>query len=168
MDSYLIGITLPLALEEEIETWRRRFGAPRTAPHITLIPPFAWGESYTVLAAAVESVSVRHGEFIIKGEGIGSFGKAVLFVNVELTPELAAYQSELARKLAEFGVLPEKRPYHPHITLATRLTPPRFREYLAELSDYNPRFAFPFQGATIFRLVTEGQGKRWQIVTERE
>ena len=83
MESYFIGITLPPALEAEIEAWRRRFHAPRTAPHITLIPPFQWDHSYAELAAVVQSTASRRPQFTIRGAGIGSFGKAVLFVKVE-------------------------------------------------------------------------------------
>ena len=67
-----------------------------------------------MLAAAVRLFPSRHGEFIIKGEGIGSFGKAVLFMNVELTPELTpSPKRKVARKLAEFGVLPQNDPTIP-------------------------------------------------------
>lgn len=164
MDSFFIGITLPPTLAQDIEAWRRRFRAPRTAPHITLIPPFEWSHGFDKLAALVQSVTAHRQPFLIRGEGIGSFGRAVLFVNVEPSSELAVYQSELAQTLAEFGVPLESRPYHPHITLATRLTPAVFHQYRTELAGYNPRYEFPFPGASIFQLMPEGQGKRWQIV----
>ncbi|MGI6640827.1 MAG: 2'-5' RNA ligase family protein [Limnochordia bacterium] len=164
MESFFIGIALPPTLEKEIEAWRRRFRAPRTAPHITLIPPFQWTNGYHKLYAIVQGVTAKCGEFPIRGEGIGNFGKAVLFVNVEPTPELVAYQRELAQALAQFGVPVESRPYHPHITLATRLLPPRFAAFRQELADYSPSYEFFFRGPCIFQLVEEGKGKRWQMI----
>jgi 2'-5' RNA ligase len=165
MESYFIGITLPPALEAEIEAWRRRFHAPRTAPHITLIPPFQWDHSYAELAAVVQSTASRRPQFTIRGAGIGSFGKAVLFVKVEPSPELLAFQRDLAGELEQFGVPVETRPYHPHLTLATRLTPQRFQAYVEELADYDPSYEFSFTRAGIFQLIDAGRGKRWQLLS---
>ena len=39
MADFFLGITLPGDFTEEVESLRRRFAAPRTRPHITLIDP---------------------------------------------------------------------------------------------------------------------------------
>ena len=163
VQEYFIGITLPESLEKEVEKWRRKFDAPRTAPHITLIPPFKWGEGDQLLAETVWRVTDRHGTFPISGSGVGSFGKKVLFINVEPSPNLLAFQSDLAESLAGFGVPQERRPYHPHITLATRLTPNLFSVYRSLLDGYKPEFTFTFSGATIFELKRTENGQRWEI-----
>ena len=81
------------------------------------------------------------------------------------SPELLAFQRDLAGELEQFGVPVETRPYHPHITLATRLTPQRFQAYVEELADYDPSYEFSFTRAGIFQLIDAGRGKRWQLLS---
>lgn len=50
---------------------------------------------------------------------LGSFENAgVVFVEVEVSPELAALQQRVVAATAKCGFIPEDRPFHPHITLA--------------------------------------------------
>jgi 2'-5' RNA ligase len=163
MHNFFLGIALPEKLEAEVEEWRRRFRAPRTRPHITLIPPFEWKHEYQSLLRIIEDVESRHEPFLISGEGLGNFGKAVLFVNVGLSSELQSFQEDLAETLAKYGIPREKRPYHPHITLATRLRPRDFEEYLKQLNGFSPSYEFTFSGTAVFKLVTEGRIKRWEL-----
>src|SRR5690554_2217654 len=118
MQNYFLGIRLPGNLEREIEAWRRRFRAPQTVPHITLVPPFQWSATQIDLLHVVTQSSASSLDFAIRGSGIGSFGRAVLFVNVELSHELKSLQETLANALAQYGVARDQRSYHPHITLA--------------------------------------------------
>ena len=79
MESYFVGIRLPKELEEEWETWRRQFRAPRTVPHITLIPPFQWEQGQEELLDSFRNMLYQL--FGLRRRS-GSFGTAVLFVNV--------------------------------------------------------------------------------------
>ena len=88
------------------------------------------------VGARLRSEEKRHGPFLIRGEGLGNFGRRVLFVNVELSPELRSFQQDLAEILAEHGIPREKRPYHPHITLATRLRSNDFNKYQRQPEGY--------------------------------
>lgn len=50
---------------------------------------------------------------------LGSFENAgVVFVDVEVSPGLAALQQRVLAATAKCGFIPEDRPFHPHITLA--------------------------------------------------
>ena len=164
MQNYFLGIALPKTLEAEIEKWRRKFRAPQTAPHITLIPPFTWAHDYERLLQIVKDVEKRHGPFLIRGEGLGNFGRRVLFVNVELSPELRSFQRDLAEILAEHGIPRETRPYHPHITLATRLRSNDFNKYQRQLEGYSPSYEFIFRETAVFKLFSEGSIKRWKML----
>jgi 2'-5' RNA ligase len=164
MESYFLGIRLPRQLENECEMWRRRFRAPRTVPHITLIPPFQWERGQEELLRLIQKHSVS--AFQIEGEGLGSFGTAVLFINVTLNPALDTLQENLSRALQDHGIPKDKRPYHPHITLATRLRPHQFAEYSQALKDYHPQYAFKCSQISLFRLEEHGAGKRWVDVKQ--
>jgi 2'-5' RNA ligase len=52
-------------------------------------------------------------------EGLGFFERAgVFFAGVRRTPELEALQKSVTAATGLCGLVPESRPYHPHITLA--------------------------------------------------
>jgi len=51
--------------------------------------------------------------------GVAFFDRSrVVFLEVELSPELIALQQKVVQATSHCGFLPEERPYHPHITLA--------------------------------------------------
>ena len=163
MYDFFIGILLPKKLEETCEHYRRAFRAPRTPAHITVIAPFAWEQSteelHELLRRAVEPIS----PFQVRGTGLGSFGTRVLFVNVTLSDELRELHRALADSLRQAGVQVERRPYHPHITLATRLSPPQFARYKKELEGFSPSYAFPCEAISLFEFTAE---RRWLEQTE--
>ena len=166
MGDYFLGILLPEDFAEEVEVLRRRFSAPRTAPHITLLPPFTWSGTDQQLFQILTNVVDACAPFTIKAQGLGRFGRRVIFVDVTVSPELANLHRQLAGSLAKHGLgdLTQGRPYHPHITLATRLTPTQFDQYLEELSDYSPSREFLCQFVAVFELKTNGRFRRWQVV----
>lgn len=80
-------------------------------------------ESTGKIKNAVRSVTDRHKPFSITVEGLGAFPtakKARIFwagVNCH-TKELLKIQDELEDSLQPLGFKKEKRPYHPHVTIA--------------------------------------------------
>ena len=168
MADFFLGITLPEEFEEEVETLRRRFAAPKTAPHITLIPPFSWPgtdrELEQVISASIQGTL----PFMIRAEGIGRFGRRVIYINVELSEELLDLYEKLESGLEEQGIAGtgKDRPYRPHITLATRLSPGEFNLYMEELRDYTPSEKFLCQQVALFKMKVQGRGRRWQIIKE--
>lgn len=162
MAEFFLGIRLSADLEIEIENWRRLLGAPRTVAHITVIPPFTWEGSTRDLITLLEKSAASFEAFGINGQGIGSFGSRVLFVNVTLTNELDRLHSKLIQTLGEKGIIFESRKYNPHITLASRLDQARFGEYKEKLENYTPSYDFLCQAITLFEF-TRSQG--WQPLT---
>jgi 2'-5' RNA ligase len=64
---------------------------------------------------------LHHPPVRIEIGSLGTFDRAgVLYVEVRVTPELAALQQAVTASTAPCGFTPEDRPYHPHITLARR------------------------------------------------
>ncbi len=65
--------------------------------------------------------SLRHNPFQIALLGVGSFGrlgKGALWAGVTPHDELKALHKKLDQSLMRVGIAPDKRAYHPHITLA--------------------------------------------------
>ncbi len=168
MGDFFLGITLPDDLAEEVENLRRRFTAPRTAPHITLLPPFTWSGNDHELVGVISIALAQCSPPTIRVEGLGHFGRGVLYINVELSSELGVLHGRLKRCLEERGVgdFPGGRPYHPHITLATRLTPDDFHRYSEELSGYSPSQEFECRDVALFGMQVQGRFRRWQVIKQ--
>jgi len=163
MDQFFAGIVPPSEIAGEVERWRRKFRAPRTPAHLTLLAPFAWDQDHKQLLDALRQACAQFRSFTIDCRGLGHFGKAVIFVDVVPNPELMALQAGLARCLEKLGIEPEKRPYHPHITLATRLGRREFDLYQQELIEYNPQYSFACEEVALFKLYIDGKTQRWRI-----
>ena len=168
MADFFLGLTLPEEFEEEVETLRRRFAAPKTAPHITLIPPFTWPgtdlELEQIISESIQGVS----PFTIKAQGIGRFGRRVIYIHVELSEELMGLYEILESGLERQGVVEKEkdRSYRPHITLATRLSPGEFNHYMEELQDYSPSEEFLCQQVALFKMTVQGRTRRWHILKQ--
>lgn len=160
MDLFL-GITLPADLEATCEGYRRAFKAPKTIAHITVVPPFTWESRPEELQGLLEKSLGNACPFQVSGEGVGSFGTRVLFVNVDLTPELAALQQAITAALGQGGIAVDARPYNPHITLATRLDARQFAIYKAELSGFFPKYSFVCSHVSLFRFTQEKRWHKW-------
>lgn len=159
MYDYFIGIRLPKKLEEACEHYRRAFRAPRTIAHITVVAPFNWDQSVAELHELLKEAVQPLAPFLIRGSGLGSFGTRVLFVNVTLSEELLQLHKNLTAGLQGAGVKVDRRPYHPHITLATRLSPVRFYRYKQELEGFSPSYAFPCTAISLFEFTAD---RRWE------
>lgn len=87
--------------------------------------------------------------FLLQINGLGQFpprGKPnIIWAGVEQTPELMRLHKLIEKQLVAVGVAPEKRIFHPHITLARlppQITAPKLADYLAR---NNQLSSAPFQ-----------------------
>jgi 2'-5' RNA ligase len=118
----------PLALdiasfkEEVLETFGCR-AAMKSPAHITLIPPFYWSRGMQkILNDTFHGFRSSISEIIIHVNGFGHFRRNVIFATPEYNERLMQLQKEcidyfrplLGDKIAD------KRPFHPHITIANR------------------------------------------------
>lgn len=120
-----------------LQQWAfRRHGAMaamKSPPHITLVPPFWWpADALDTLSAHAAGFRFTPESVSVRLEGFGHFGKRVLYVHVEPSQELQALQEAFGihmRLHAGKAMTPDDRPFHPHVTIATRdLSPAAFRE----------------------------------------
>lgn len=161
MGEFFLGIRLPKGLEETCERYRRAFKAPKTVAHITVIAPFTWQEAPEDLVELIRIGLRSGGPFTVQGQGLGSFDSRVLFINVTLSRELQTMQKVLADSLAQQGVSLDRRPYRPHITLATRLTTNEFTLYQEQLAGFSPKYSFSCREITIFQLNRDRRWAEW-------
>jgi RNA 2',3'-cyclic 3'-phosphodiesterase len=98
----------------------------------------------------------------VRFAGLGFFPSArrprVLWAGVEAGPQLAALAAAIEMKLEALGIAPEKRPFHPHLTLARFETPQRTQAL---------RTAIEAQGTPEFGRETFGEFHLYQSVLKR-
>jgi RNA 2',3'-cyclic 3'-phosphodiesterase len=98
---------------------------------------------------------------------IGTFDRAgVLFVDVNVTPQLLALQQSVTAATAPCGFIPEHRPYHPHITLARRKGKGGSRE-LRDLKlqiDRQPKLSrFTAGSFVLYESIPTREGSRYEV-----
>jgi 2'-5' RNA ligase len=123
-----VGDEARRALGESIEALRPRAPDAKWVPaenlHATLVF-LGWIEEDRLdsLRRALDEVGSRHPPAKLRLAGGGAFGSKnrprVLFAALEGEVErVAAAQGDLENAMQAFGYRPEKREYHPHVTLA--------------------------------------------------
>jgi 2'-5' RNA ligase len=130
MTMYFIAFVAPAEIDLVVREWKlfmkehyRCSVALRSPAHITLVPPF-WmdeareGELKDVLDMFGKSLSA----FPVQLRDFSSFPPRVIFVNVLPTSILHNTQQAITRSLQQhdFPIKPDDRPFHPHMTIATR------------------------------------------------
>lgn len=131
MTMYFIALVLPAELNERILHWKnlmlQNYGCKvglKSPAHITLVPPFWMDEAKEkALAKDVEDIAGQLHPFPIRTKNFSAFKPRTLFIDVELSEELVHAKSIVDKffKQNEFySIKVDTRPFHPHITIATR------------------------------------------------
>lgn len=126
---FFIAIVLPPDLNEMVLEYKNymfdRYGCRtglKSPAHITLVPPF-WmnqekegelGEDLTRLA--------DYTSFRLSTEGFSAFPPRTIFINPSPSRELSEFKKKADEIFCKPGGIgkKEERPFHPHITIATR------------------------------------------------
>lgn len=131
MDMYYMAILAPEEIDTQVLKWKNYFKeifdcsvALRSPAHITLIPPF-WmkQESEHDLINAINEFSQTVVSFEIHLKDFSAFKPKVIYVNVlgnENLNKLHDSFNEFVFSKNKFPAKKDDRPFHPHITLATR------------------------------------------------
>jgi 2'-5' RNA ligase len=126
----------------------------------------------SVGAEQIECVKARLGEVRsapvpVRLGALGAFeGAGIVFVDVEVLPELTALQQRVETATAKCGFAAEDRPFHPHITLARAKGRKRFRGVPGprSLGENPPRFsAFEAREFLLYESFTEPAGARYEV-----
>ena len=170
---YYLALVCPPEVDARVLAYKRwmqeRFGcrnALRSPAHITLVPPFWWSNDRAAeLQAAVGSFFSNTPPLEIILNGFSHFKKRVLFIDVEPQPQLGMLRKHLEDHLLQ--VLPgsiraDDRPFHPHVTIATRdLNPEAFEQAWKRFANETFSAEFSIDCITLLRLGPE----RWETDT---
>jgi 2'-5' RNA ligase len=169
---YFTALVLPDELNAEIAVFKQRmlndFGCRislRSPAHITLLPPFRMdAPDETALVEALDTCCALLAPFRVETAGFGAFPPRTLFIEPVLTADLKTVRNamaDFARAYPTFGAVADARPFHPHITIATRdLTREAFEAAWANWG------ALPFVRrweATGVETLRMGQ-KKWEVI----
>jgi RNA 2',3'-cyclic 3'-phosphodiesterase len=109
---------------------------------------------------------VRSGPAPVRLGALGAFERAgVVFVDVEVLPELAVLQQRVAAVTWKCGFIAEERAFHPHITLARAKGRTRFRGVpgLRSRNENPPKFSgFEAREFLLYESFTEPAGSRYE------
>ena len=88
------------------------------------------------VSSAMDEVAIGSEPIMLRFEGVGAFPSprrpGVIWVGIEAGPRLRLLHDALDRRMAEFGVTRETRPFRPHVTLGRvdrDSGPGEFREF---------------------------------------
>lgn len=128
---YFIAIVAPGHINTRVLQWKdwmkaryRCEVALRAPAHITLVPPF-WmrPETENNLVDSLNALSMNQKGFHVQLNNFSHFKSQVLFVDVAPNERLMKLKNDLLDFLLKSGQYPvkdDKRPFHPHVTIATR------------------------------------------------
>lgn len=163
MKMYFIAVVLPPHLNTEIlkykkwaqEQWNCKVGLKSPA-HITLIPPFWMDEAQEAsLVADINALSSSQQPFEVVTANFSCFRPRTLFVAVAPNAALDKLKVETDRYFKmrpQYGAKIDTRPFHPHITIATRdLRKSAFAEAWPQLEHQSFVQTFTTNGLTLLR-----------------
>ena len=168
---YFIAIEPNREISEEVTGFKEYIAehfessrALRSPPHITLFPPFRYlNGRLRALKEVLMHFAEREKQFLITLEDFDCFESRVIFVDVFPSGELMDIRHRLHQYLKQELNLkhPDKRPFHPHMTIANRdLSPAFFPEVWAYFS--NQKYSRIFRSTHLSLLRHEGQ--KWETL----
>ena len=131
MNMYFIAIVAPEEIDQQVLKWKNFFKeryecsvALKSPAHITIIPPFWMKEDLEDdLVNSIKGFSITKNKFGITLKDFADFKPKVIFVDVvksEVLNDLYLSFAEFIFNQNKFSIKKEDRPFHPHVTLATR------------------------------------------------
>jgi 2'-5' RNA ligase len=131
MQMYFIAMVLPAHLNEKVLKYKNmmleKFNCKvglKSPAHITLVPPF-WmeEEKEESLISDLENLSSQIAPFLVTTNNFSAFKPRTIFIQPVLTEELNKAKQAVDvvfRNNPLYNIKIETRPFHPHITIATR------------------------------------------------
>jgi len=131
MNMYFIALVAPEEIDQQVLKWKNLFKeryecsvALKSPAHITIVPPFWMNEELeNDLINSIHAFSITKTKFEITLQNFAAFQPKVIFVDVVKNKMLNdLYQSFVDFIISQdkFPIKKEDRPFHPHVTLATR------------------------------------------------
>lgn len=168
---YYMAIVLPPSINEQVLQWkhwfRDQFGCTvglKSPAHITLVPPHWMPLSAEVaLVATVAQFAQSQSPFALSTQGFSGFKPRTIFVDVQHSNALHQLKQNLDTALIAnpaLNIKKENRPFHPHITLATRdLRPQHFAQAWPQFE--TTEFQAEWEVASI--SILKHNGRHWDV-----
>lgn len=172
MKLYFAAIVLPEALINEINVFKNlmleRWGCKaglKSPAHITLIPPFWMDEALeATLLRDLDALCKNNAPFTISTNNFAAFKPRTIFIQPVLhepLKNLKATVDTFCKTHAPYGAKGDTRPFHPHITIATRdLHKRAFAEAWPLFENKKYCVTFEAKGLGILRHNT----KTWDVI----
>lgn len=173
---YFLALLCPLHTDKRVSRYKQwmkeQFSctvAMKSPAHITIIPPFWWPEEKEPeLMALLDGFSFEETAVTTLLDGFSHFDKRTLFIGVKPPALLDRFHRQA---LAYFGtalgavIQKDKRPFHPHVTIATRdMQPAQFDKAWEKLK--HEKFSDSFS-VTALSLLKLSPGK-WEVRGEKQ
>jgi 2'-5' RNA ligase len=172
MQMYFIAIVLPPHLNEKVIKYKNmmleKFNCKvglKSPAHITLVPPFSMEEEKEPkLISDIESLSSLLSPFAVQTNNFSAFKPRTIFIQPVLTEELNKAKEktdDVFRNNPSYNIKIETRPFHPHITIATRdLFKKSFYEIWPWFAEKEFKEGWTVEGISILKH----NKKNWDVV----
>ena len=131
MTMYFVALVAPTEIDQQVLKWKNFFKdhyqcivALKSPAHITLIPPFWMDEQLqNDLLKSINEFSASENKFQITLKDFAAFKPKVIYVDVvknEGLNRLHGSITDFIGKQNKYPIKKDDRPFHPHVTLATR------------------------------------------------
>ena len=171
MQMYFIAIVLPPALDEKILAYKKwmaeKYGCKvglKSPAHITIVPPF-WmeEEKEEQLKNDLQILSADVNAFALSTANFSVFKPRTLFVAVTENEQLKILKkaADIFFRSSSYPVKAENRPFHPHITIATRdLHKKDFAEAWPHFENKSLEEEFVAKGLSLLKH----NGRTWDVI----
>jgi 2'-5' RNA ligase len=171
MQMYFVAVVLPESLDEKVLQYKRwmaeKYGCKvglKSPAHITLVPPF-WmePEKEQQLKTDLQSISSSFTPFTVETDNFSAFKPRTLFVAVQENEQLKSLKktSDNFFRNKDYKIKIESRPFHPHITIATRdLHKKDFADAWPHFEEKKLKEEFAVTGLSLLKH----NGRAWDVV----
>jgi 2'-5' RNA ligase len=164
---YYVALLCPLEIDEQLDNYKTfmkvNYGcemAAKSPAHVTLVNPFFLSEGKHIdLLEKLEAFDSIVTDVDIVVEGFNHFDNRVIFADVHSNENLTALQEQLENYLRNTGfpfIREAKKPFHPHVTIATRdIKPEDFDAAWANFEGKTFQGSFSTNSIHVMKLVEE-------------
>jgi 2'-5' RNA ligase len=171
MQMYFIAVVLPHELDKKILSYKQwmaeKYGCRvglKSPAHITIVPPF-WTdpEKEEQLKNDINNISSSQKKFRIRTANFSAFKPGTLFIAVEESEQLKLLKksSDQFFRTNDYKIKIENRPFHPHITIATR---DLHKKDFAEAWPYFEKRVFNEEFDVKGLSLLKHNGAKWDVV----
>jgi 2'-5' RNA ligase len=172
MNMYYVAILAPGEIDQQVLKWKNYFKehygctvALKSPAHVTIVPPFWMKEDLeNELIKSIDEFWTGQDTFEINLKGFSTFKPKVIFIDVEKHDALISLRKEFNNFILQknkFPIEKDDRPFHPHVTLATRdLHKKAFNEAWNVFSEKKYAASWSVNGISLLRH----NKKNWNVI----